>query len=166
MSDTTPRYRLPLLAAGQAQKELLHNEAMSALDTLANPCVEAVGLTAPPPDPAIGSAWIVGDDPIGDWQGQGMAIAAWGDGGWRFHDAPEGTAVWRRDHGRWIIRHSGSWDDAALPAQAIAIDGIIVLQAQRPAINAPAGGATIDAEARTTLSAILESLRGHGLIAS
>ena len=32
MSDTTARLRLPTLRAGQAQKELTHNEALTLLD--------------------------------------------------------------------------------------------------------------------------------------
>ena len=32
MTDATPRFALPLLAAGQAQKELFHNEALTLPD--------------------------------------------------------------------------------------------------------------------------------------
>ena len=165
MTDITPRYGLPLLAAGQAQKEFVHNEAIAALDILANPAVQSAGLASPPEDPAPGDAWIIGDDPAGQWAGQAGAIAAWSQGGWRFFEAPVGMAVWLRDHERWIIRHSGGWDDSSFPTQALAVDGTIVVRAQRPAIPDPAGGDTIDAIARTAISAILSSLRAHGLIA-
>ena len=45
---TTSRFALPLLAAGQADKELTHNEALACLDILLQPVVQAVGLTVPP----------------------------------------------------------------------------------------------------------------------
>ena len=35
MSDVTPHLGLPLLAAGQAQKHVTHNEALTLLDALA-----------------------------------------------------------------------------------------------------------------------------------
>ena len=35
----TPRFGLPLLAPGQAAKELTHNEALSLLDLLVQPVV-------------------------------------------------------------------------------------------------------------------------------
>lgn len=37
MMDDTPRWTLPLLAAGQAQKEMTHNEALSLLDLIVHP---------------------------------------------------------------------------------------------------------------------------------
>lgn len=40
-SPQTPRYKLPLLAIGQAQKELFHNEALILLDFLIHPIVSA-----------------------------------------------------------------------------------------------------------------------------
>ena len=44
-TNDTPRWSLPLLAAGQAQKEMTHNEALSLLDLVVHPCVRRWGQT-------------------------------------------------------------------------------------------------------------------------
>lgn len=44
------------------------------------------------------------------------------------------------------------------------VAGNVVVAAQQAAITAPAGGATVDAEARTAIGSILTALRTHGLI--
>jgi len=41
-----------------------------------------------------------------------------------------------------------------------------VVGPQEAAIAAPSGGSAVDVEARAALGAILDALRGHGLIAS
>ena len=51
----TSRWALPLLDAGQAQKEMTHNEALARLDLLAQAGVQAVGVDAPPPGPVCPS---------------------------------------------------------------------------------------------------------------
>jgi hypothetical protein len=53
-----------------------------------------------------------------------------------------------------------------LACRRVTVDGLAVLGARRPAIAAPVGGGTTDQEARATVSAILDALRSHGLIAS
>ena len=42
MSEMTDRLLLPLLATAQAQKEVTHNEALTLVDLLLAPVVEAV----------------------------------------------------------------------------------------------------------------------------
>ena len=37
---------------------------------------------------------------------------------------------------------------------------------QQDAITAPSGGATVDAEARTAINAVITALEAHGLVAS
>ena len=46
------------------------------------------------------------------------------------------------------------------------VGGERVVGPRGAAIATPAGGTTVDAEARTTLADVLAALRGHGLIAS
>ena len=57
--DATPRWGLPLLFAGQAHKELAHNEALVLIDALLHGRVESAAINAPPKDPAPGQCWIV-----------------------------------------------------------------------------------------------------------
>ena len=68
--SATARFAIPLLAAGQAQKELLHNEAVQSLErTLASPAVEEGPRVSPPASPAIGACYIVAAGPTGAWTG-------------------------------------------------------------------------------------------------
>jgi hypothetical protein len=49
--------------------------------------------------------------------------------------------------------------------KAYYVNGTKVVGAQGAAVTAPAGGATIDAEARTAINALISRLQAHGLIA-
>lgn len=80
-SLTTTRFVLPLLAAGQADKELTHNEALTRIDMLLHPVVQAVGLSVPPTTPGVGQCWVVGANPTGAWAGQANRLAGWSEGG-------------------------------------------------------------------------------------
>lgn len=164
MSDTTPRLNLPLLQAGQAQKEIDHNEALIRLDALVQPVVEAVALDLPPPGPATGQCWIVGNDPGGEWAGQPDAIACWSEGGWRFVAPADGMCLWSRGDGLWVRRTDGAWEIGSAPVSRIVIGGNQVVGPREPAITDPAGGATIDAEARVAIGQMLTALRHHGII--
>jgi len=44
------------------------------------------------------------------------------------------------------------------------VDGVKVVGNRQPAITAPSGGGTIDAQSRTAIGAILAALQAHGLI--
>ena len=79
--DRSARLELPLLAPGQAQKEIYHNEALLLLiDGLLQ--AAAVGIAdAPPAAPQAGECWLVGTAPTGDWAN---AVAMGADRGWRF----------------------------------------------------------------------------------
>ena len=164
--ETSARLALPLLQVGQAQKELSHNEALTLLDLAVQPVVETVGTNLPPTAPAIGQCWVVGTAPSGAWVGHASAIAGWTGGGWRYLPVQEGVAVWSRADGA-IARFDGSvWTIGAIVGTRLVIAGDRVVGPRRAAIAAPVGGTTSDAEARTTITAILAALQGHGLIAS
>ncbi len=60
MLETTTRFAVPLLVAGQGQKDVTHNEAVLALEALAHPVVEDAGRTTPPASAAVGEAYVVG----------------------------------------------------------------------------------------------------------
>lgn len=94
MSGTTARLALPLIATGQAQKELAHSEGMIRLDALVQPVVQQVGLNTPPGSPTDGQAWIVGPSPTGAWAAQANNLAQRAGGAWRFYTRFDGLSVW------------------------------------------------------------------------
>jgi hypothetical protein len=165
MNDITARLSLPLLAAGQAQKEVTHNEALVVADMLVQPVVEAVAPVQIPASPIPGQCWIVGPAPSGAWTGKAGHIACWSAGGWRFFAPFEGLSAWVASdsiRARWT---GGQWRLGQENAQAYSVGGLQVVGAQQAAIPAPSGGQTVDSEARAAVSLILSALETHGLIA-
>jgi hypothetical protein len=144
----TGRYRLPLLAVSQAQKEITHNEALVIIDALLHMAVEAVLTVAPAvTDNDIGKCWIINGAPTGAWANKAGQIACWIGGSWRFVVPHEGMGVWNkstRRHSRFI---SGQWTTA-------------------PSVPNPTGGTAVDSEARAALAAILQYFRLIGMLAT
>lgn len=141
----TPTVRLPLLAAGQAQKEVAHNEALVLIDMLLAGRAVAAGVDTPPTAPEPGECWIVGTTPTGDWTGRARAVAGWTDGGWRFIVPWPGLTL-RAGNAQTIFRYSGTaWTAAA-------------------SIASPGGGTVVDIEARAAIASILAALVVHGLL--
>lgn len=162
--SATARFALPLLYPGQSQKELFHNEALTLADALFQPCVEAAGGNSPPPEPVAGQCWIIGDTPTGAWAGEARALALWTPGGWRFVAPREGMAVWVADEALTARYVADAWQTGRLQGSRLDLDGEQVVGPREPGIDDPDGGATVDAEARIAITAILETLRAHGLI--
>ena len=163
MSERSARLGLPLLAPGQAQKEVTHNEALTGLELLVQAAVDGVADT-PPATPAAGACWIVGTNPSGAWVGRANALAMWTDAGWRFATPKPGLSVFRTDRAldaRWT---GSAWEVGVVAASRVTVAGQQVVGARAAAIAAPAGGSTVDGEARAALNAVLAALRGHGLI--
>jgi hypothetical protein len=153
MTDTA-RLALPLLAAGQAQKEMTVNEALTRLDLAVQPTVAEIGRNLPPVAPTEGEAWIVGAAPTDAWSGHAGALAGWTAGGWRFLAPREGWRVWSSADGCAAVYSAGAWR-------------LSVANGPRAApISGPIGGAVVDAEARAVLASVLAALRAHGLVAS
>lgn len=166
MPEATDRLSFPLLAVGQAQKELTHNEALTIADMLIQPVVQSIAPPAIPNSPVPGQCWIVGDNATGAWAGQDGAIACWTAGGWRFAAAADGMQIWSLDDDLPAIRRVGQWQVGYLRAASIDVGGQRVVGARKPAIEDPNGWALIDMEARAGIIAILGALRSHGLIAT
>ncbi len=163
--ERTPRFGLPLLHAGQAQKELDHNEAITLLEVLAQPVVRGIGVDVPPSESAAGDCWVTGTTPVGDWSGHPEALAVRTAGGWRFAAARDGMSV-RATDGISAVRLDGVWRTGEVRANAFFVGNHQVVGSQAAAIEDPSGGASVDHEARTAVLAILAALRGHGLVAS
>jgi hypothetical protein len=166
MTDASPRFALPLLQSGQAQKEVFHNEALTSIDTLLHLAVASIGTDTPPTATTIGDAWIVGATPQGVWTGLAGQIASWTGGGWRFLKPRAGMTAWLLDLGRWAWHDGYGWRSDAMPSNGLAVSGKRVVSVQQPAINDPAGGLTVDSEVRVATAPILAAMRQHGLISN
>ena len=163
-SDATPRWALPQLFAGQAQKEVFHNEALARIDMLLHGAVESADEDAPPTSPDDGQCWIVADGASGSWFGQDGSVACWTGGGWRFAAPRVGLTLRVVDRGHMMCFDGSDWQDAAVRGDGFYVGGERVAGTRQPAIANPVGGSSIDSEARSSLVAILNAMRSHGLI--
>ena len=138
----SPRIGLPYLFAAQAQKEATVNESFALIDAMLAPAVEDIA-SIPPSSPGEGECWIIGANPQGDWAGHETDLAAFTAGAWLFIRAREGMAVF--DKAAAVTRRwDGGWTAPDAPAS-------------------PAGGATIDAQARLAIDGLIATLRSAGI---
>lgn len=140
--STTTNFSLPLLFAGQAQKEFFVNQSLVVIDALLQSGV-ADSLTTPPSGPSEGSCYRVTSTAIGDWIGHEDEIAIRIGGAWNFVAPHPGMMVFDQQAESFIHYNLG-WQSAAEPAE-------------------PSGGTTIDAEARTAIRDLIEALRKVGI---
>jgi hypothetical protein len=143
----TANAALPLLAVGQAQKEMTHNEALVRVDLLLSGRAVAAGLNTPPSAPVAGQCWIIGTSPTDDWTGRARQIAGWTDGGWRFVVPWAGLA----------LRVGGT-------QQLYRFDGTAWVAP--PSVPSPAGGTNVDTQARTAIDAVVAALVAQGLLSA
>ena len=143
--SATPRHGLPLLFAGQAQKEVTINESLVLADFLFHCAVEGER-EEPPAEPAEGELWLVGANPIGDWSDRGRQVAGWSGGGWRYIRPQTGMRIYDRSMSVFRL-YNGSWRVAVKPVE-------------------PQGGSVIDAEARAYISNIVAALTFCGFFAA
>lgn len=142
LDSKSPRFGLPLLFAGQAQKDFYINEAHALIDALLHPVVEGTA-AAPPEQPAKGSCWIVAATPSAEWIDRADQIACFQSGTWLFASPSEGMRVFDRSAGI-EKRYRDGWHAPT-------------------SIATPAGGATVDAEARAAIAELIEALSTMGL---
>lgn len=139
----TPRFDLPLLFAGQAQKEGFVNESLARLDALVHAAVESE-LAVPPAAPVDGQSWLVAAGASGEWAGRTGQIAARQAGNWIYAVPRNGLRILNVATGQCINYRNG-WQIAARPA-------------------VPTGGTNIDSEARTAIAALVNSLTVAGIL--
>jgi len=112
MSDHhSARLELPYLAAGQMQKHVTLNEALTRLDTLVQTAVVSRTTTGQPGSPADGALWILPPGATGaDWSSRptGTLVRAEG-GGWNAVAAPDGLVVLVVDAAELVVRHWDGW---------------------------------------------------------
>lgn len=159
----TSRFALPLLAAGQAQKEVTHNEALLAIDRWLHPSVVTRTLSTPPASPVVGTMYIVGPAATGAWAGHSGELAAFDGGGWIFMLPRDGCLAWIADEAAVTI-FDGGWISGGWPVTALQIAGRQVLGAPLASIAVPVGGAVVDAESRATLAALIVTLQVQGIV--
>ncbi|MCM0001038.1 MAG: DUF2793 domain-containing protein [Erythrobacter sp.] len=145
LASSTPALGLPLLFAGQAQKEFFVNEALCLLDALHARAVTA-SQPAPPASAVEGACYRVTSTATGAWAGQEGRLAVHIAGAWHFVAPVEGMVVFDRTRGDFVIFRS-QWQ----PAAEVAV---------------PAGGTVIDVQARGALTALITALRTVGVLAA
>lgn len=162
MSETI-RHALPLLSAGQAQKEVTHNEALLAIDRQLHLAVESRALSVPPATPVAGSAYIIAAGASGEWAGRAGHIASFDGFGWHFTAPVVGCVAWVADE-QAFSAFAGSWAMAGWPVRGLRISGRDVLAAAPTAVDPPAGGAVADGECRAALAQLLTALKDQGIV--
>lgn len=109
--DHSARLELPYLAAGQMQKHVTLNEALTRLDALVQTAVVSRTVTAQPGAPTDGTLWILPAGATGaDWGARpaGTLVRAEG-GGWTAVAAPDGLVVLVVDAAELVVRHWDGW---------------------------------------------------------
>jgi hypothetical protein len=142
----------------------MHNEALQRLDMLVAASVDELPIPEPPEAPDLGQCFIVAAGAAGDWAGKEDCLTIWTSGGWRFTNPTEGMAAYVRSVGVFAVYRGGAWEFGAVRGSAVLIGGTQVAGDQAPPIAAPAGGATVDLEARSAIAQVLSALRAHGLV--
>ena len=149
MTDTfpfdsiSPRFGLPLLFTGQAQKEAFVNEAHAISNALLHCAIEGEAAT-PPPDPLEGESWLVAENASGVWTGKDGHLACRQAGNWIYIAPRDGLRVFDRSAGQERL-FNGSWRLPAPPSE-------------------PHGGDIIDTEARAAIADILAAMKASGMI--
>ena len=111
MSETR-HFKLPFLAAGQAQKHVTVNEALARIDALAAPRAISRRVSAPPVDAKDGDLYIVAADASGAWSGAEGQIAFFDNGGWRIAAPTAGGEAWILDEGQVVAHDGAGWTEA------------------------------------------------------
>lgn len=164
MTDTTPRFALPFILPGQAQKEHFHNEALARIDLALHPAVEGWPGAEPPATPSSGECWIVAPGATGDWSGSDNALAMWTTSGWRFLAPPPGTSAWNKAAAVPLLWDGQQWREGELASAGLLVNGVRVVGPRQAAVASPSGGTIIDEEARAAINALTAALMSHGLI--
>jgi len=164
MSDLTPRFELPFILPGQAQKELFHNEALLRIDSALNASAQEAPRADPPANPGEGESWIVAQGASGAWSGKADKLACWTAGGWRFVSPTAGMTVWNKAAGVPMQWSGSGWGQGRLACAGLVVAGHPVVAERQPAVASPSGGTIIDEQARAAVNALIATLKSHGLI--
>ena len=136
------RNGLPLLFAGQAQKEIVINEALLRLDALVHCAIEDER-NDPPAEPLEGQSWLVGPEPVGVWAEQAGFIASFSGNDWLYQAPYPGFRCWNKA----TMQFQSYTSEWVAPVQPFPAEG----------------GTTIDVEAREAIASILNILTEAGI---
>lgn len=106
---TSTHLKLPFILPAQAGKHITHNEAIAALDTLAQLAVLDRDLAIPPASPAIGARYIVAGSPTGAWSGKTNHIATHDGSVWLFHAPEPGWLAFVLDENGLLAWSGSAW---------------------------------------------------------
>lgn len=109
--DQSARLGLPYLAAGQMQKHVTLNEALTRLDALTQTTVVSRSQSAQPGDPDDGALYILPADATGAaWAGKPAGtLMRFEAGGWSVVGAPDGLIAVAVDEPAVVARIDGDW---------------------------------------------------------
>jgi hypothetical protein len=142
--STTRHLGLPLLFAGQAQKEFFINHAFGIIDSVARRSIKA-SLASPPQTALDGEYYRIVAPAVGEWQGKDDQLALRIGGAWHYVAPAIGSMTYDETLGQ-CLHFDGAWRSATLPAAAN-------------------GGTAIDIEARALLAQVIDALAKLGLVA-
>jgi hypothetical protein len=156
------RHGMPFLVAGQAQKEVTHNEALQAIDMKLHLGVASRSVSEAPDTPVAGDAYIVPSGATGVWSGAEGSIALFDGFGWAYSVPVRGSVAWVADE-RCMVVWEGSWS-SGWPVSSLIVGTRVLFGAPAIAISGPQGGTVVDAEARAALLDLLSALRDQGIL--
>lgn len=146
----TPRLALPLIASGQSQKDVTHNDALLALDRMIGLAVVSDREAVPPSHPSDGATWIVPAAGEAAW-GRAAGTLMHRNGEVWIAEAPrDGQVVLVADNGVLMV-HAGGWQLVRRVEAAAAVEQ-------------PTGGTIIDSEARVAIMALITVLQRHAIV--
>lgn len=105
----TNKLGIPLIAAGQSQKHVTHNEALLTIDELLHLSVLREDLTAPPPNPAEGDSYLVASGATGAWAGKDGTIAVVRNAVWLHHEPRPGWRCHVLNESRQLMFTATGW---------------------------------------------------------
>lgn len=140
--SSSPRFALPLLYPGQAQKEAWVNEALARVDGLLHCSIEGER-PDPPASPVEGETWIIASGASGVWTGKAGMLGTRQSGNWLFIEPRDGMLVYDRTTAQHR-RFATSWQIPSAPAE-------------------PTGGTVVDSEARAVIGQLIAELRTAGV---
>ena len=123
-ADRTARLELPYLAAGQMQKHVTLNEALTRLDALVQTLIVSRTTTAQPASPDEGALYVLPTGRTGaDWAARAVGTLVRADmGGWVEVPVQDGLIALVQDAGELNVRSGGEW--VALGARLGALQGL------------------------------------------